>query len=159
MSKENNVIDVGEDAPDFTLNDQDSQEFTLSDYRERTKVLLSFHPLAGTSVCAKQMVSLENNMQKFQELNVMIVGISVDPVPAKKMWAEKLDLKELRILSDFWPHGEVAKKYGIFIEEKGFSKRANVLVDEDQNIMFSKVYPIEKVPDFREVIRLIEEEM
>ncbi len=144
-------LEVGEKAPDFTLEDQDGEEFTLSDYEERTKILLSFHPLAGTSVCADQMKALESNIRKFQELNTVPVGISVDPVPSKKLWAEKLGLKNLRILSDFWPHGEVAKRYGLFIEDEGFSKRANVMVDEDQNIMWSKVYPMGEVPDFKEI--------
>ncbi len=150
-------IEVGKKAPDFTLEDQNKEEFTLSDYEGRTRVLLSFHPLAGTEVCAEQMQSLENSKRKFQEYNAVPVGISVDPVPSKKLWAEKLGLEDLRILSDFWPHGEVAKKYGLFIEEKGFSKRANVLIDEDQNIVFSKVYPIGDVPDVREIISELKE--
>lgn len=145
-------IEIGKEAPDFTLEDQDGEEFTLRDYTERTKVLLSFHPLAGTSVCAEQMKSLDNNMRKFQELNTVPIGISVDPVPSKKLWAEKLGLKDLRILSDFWPHGKVAKKYGLFMEEEGFSKRANVLMDEDQTVIFSKVYKMGNVPDFKEII-------
>ena len=150
-------IKVGKKAPDFTLEDQNGKEFTLRDYKERTRVLLSFHPLAGTEACAKQMQALENSKRKFQELNAVPVGISVDPVPSKKLWAEKLGLEELRILSDFWPHGEVAKKYGLFIEDKGISKRANVLLDEDQNIIFSKVYPMDEVPDVREVISVLKE--
>ncbi len=151
-------IEPGKKAPDFTLEDQSGEEFTLSDYESRTRVLLSFHPLAGTEVCAKQMKSLESQMQKFQEFNVIPVGISVDPVPAKKLWAEKLGLKQLRILSDFWPHGEVAKRYGLFMDEEGFSKRANVMVDEDRNIIFSKVYPMGEVPDVREIINKFKEE-
>ncbi len=151
-------IKSGKKAPDFTLEDQRGKEFTLSDYEGRTRVLLSFHPLAGTEVCAKQMKSLESQMQKFQEFNVIPVGISVDPVPAKKLWAEKLGLEQLRILSDFWPHGEVSKKYGLFMDEEGFSKRANVMVDEDRDIIFSKVYPMSKAPDVREIINKFREE-
>ncbi len=150
-------IEVGKKAPDFTLKDQHGDEFTLRDYKDRTRVLLSFHPLAGTEACAKQMQSLENSKRKFQEYNSVPVGISVDPVPSKKLWAEKLGLEDLRILSDFWPHGEVAKKYGLFMEEKGFSKRANILLDEEQNIIFSKVYQIGKVPDVREIISKLKE--
>ncbi|MFP4000869.1 MAG: peroxiredoxin [Candidatus Natronoplasma sp.] len=150
-------IEVGKEAPDFTLEDQDGEEFTLRDYKDRTRVLLSFHPLAGTDVCAKQMKALDNSKRKFQEYNAVPVGISVDPVPSKKLWAEKLGLEELRILSDFWPHGEVAKRYGLFMEDKGISKRANVLLDEDQKIVFSKVYPMGEVPDVREIISELKE--
>ncbi len=152
MSERTEIIEPGEKAPDFTLEDQLNDEFTLSDYKGKTKVLLSFHPLAGTSICAKQMKALEKNMQNFQEFNTIPIGISVDPVPSKKLWAEDIGLEELRILSDFWPHGGVAKKYGVFMKEKGFSKRANILIDEDQQVIFSKVYPIGEVPDVRAVL-------
>lgn len=150
-------LEVGRKAPDFTLEDQNGEEFTLSDYKGKSRILLSFHPLAGTEVCAKQMKTLERKMRKFQEQNALPVGVSVDPVPSKKLWAEELGLDKLRILSDFWPHGKVAKDYGIFMEEKGFSKRANVIVDEDQTIAFSKVYPLEEVPDVREIISKLKE--
>ncbi len=105
-------LKIGELAPDFSLKDQEEKEFKLSYFRGQ-KVLLSFHPLAWTSVCAKQMRTLEENYARFLELNVIPIGISVDPVPSKKAWAESLGSKKLRILSDFWPHGEVAKKYNI----------------------------------------------
>ncbi len=157
MEETPSEIEVGKKAPDFTLEDQHRKEFTLRDYKDRTRVLLSFHPLAGTDVCAKQMQALENSKRKFQEYNAVPVGISVDPVPSKKLWAEKLGLDELRILSDFWPHGKVSKEYGLFMEEKGFSKRANILIDEDQNIIFSKVYPLGEVPDVREIISILKE--
>lgn len=145
------IIKEGEEAPDFTLEDQNGEEFTLSDHRGK-KLLLSFHPLAGTSVCAKQMQSLEENKDEFKEHDAVAVGISVDSSPSKKLWAEKIGVEETRLLSDFWPHGEVSKIYGLFDEKKGFSKRANVIVDEDGKVSFSKVYPIGDVPDIDEII-------
>ena len=144
-------IKEGEEAPDFTLEDQKGEGFTLSDHSGK-KVLLSFHPLAGTSVCAKQMVSLEENQEKFEELDTVAVGISVDSSPSKKLWSEKIGVDETRLLSDFWPHGGVIKKYGFFDEEKGFSKRANVIVDEEGKVSFSKVYPMGEVPDIDEIL-------
>lgn len=150
------VIEEGEKAPDFTLEDQNGDEFTLSDQNKR--VVLSFHPLAGTSVCAKQMQSLENNIDSFEKLNAVAVGISVDASPGKKLWAEKIGVEDTRLLSDFWPHGEVSKKYGLFNEEKGFSKRANVIVGEDGKVMFSKVYPIGEVPDVEELLDVLKDE-
>lgn len=148
-------LKVGEKAPDFVLKDQDGKEFRLLDFRGK-KVLLSFHPLAWTSVCEKQMRTLEENYEKFESLNVVPVGISVDPVPAKKAWAEHMGLKKLRILSDFWPHGEVARLYGIFRERDGISERANVLVDEDGKIIFFKVYPIRELPDLDEIFEFLQ---
>ena len=106
-------LEIGSQAPDFSLTDQNGDEFKLSTYKGK-KILLSFHPLAWTSVCSQQMLSLEENYNKFLELNTIPVGVSVDPVPSKKAWAENLQLKNLKILSDFWPHGEVAKLFNIF---------------------------------------------
>jgi peroxiredoxin len=130
---------VGEEAPDFILKTKRYKEFQLS-RMERRNILLSFHPLAWTSVCAKQMKSLEENRQKFEEYNTVAVGISVDPVPSKKAWAESLGIQHTSLLSDFWPHGEVAHLYGIFREKEGVSERANIIVNKFQKIAYFKVY-------------------
>lgn len=148
---------VAENAPDFVLKDQKGEDFRLSDFRGK-KVLLSFHPLAWTGICEKQMKALEENHERFERLNVVPVGVSVDPVPSKKAWAEHMGLRKLRILSDFWPHGEVAKLYGLFREKEGFSERANVLIDEEGKVAFFKVYPITEVPDLKEIFTLLEGE-
>ncbi|CAD5244443.1 peroxiredoxin [Thermococcus camini] len=145
---------IGEEAPDFVLRDQNGEDFRMSDFRGK-KVLLSFHPLAWTGICEKQMKALEENYERFESLNVVPVGISVDAVPSKKAWAEHIGLKKLRILSDFWPHGAVAKLYGLFREKEGFSERANVLIDEEGKVAFFKVYPIREVPDLGEILGLL----
>lgn len=145
------TIKLSETAPDFSLKDQNESVVSLKDLNGH-KILLSFHPLAWTSVCAKQMNLIEENYQKFIDLNTIPFGISVDPVPSKKAWAESLNLKNLKILSDFWPHGEVSSKYGLFMKRFGFSERANIIIDEKGTIIFAKVYPIKEVPDFEEVL-------
>jgi peroxiredoxin len=96
------------------------------------RVFLSFHPLAWTDFCAAQMISLEENQKKFGVLNTITAGISVDSVICKKVWADHLKLEDTLILADFWPHGKVAKAYGIFRETNGFSERANIILDENQ---------------------------
>ena len=143
-----------EESTDFVLKDQNDMEFKLS-YSRGKKVLLSFHPLAWTSICAKQMQRLEANTDTFASLNVIPVGISIDSVPSKKSWADSLGIKHTRFLSDFWPHGYVAKLYGIFREDDGFSERANIVIDENGKILFSKVYPLGELPDIQEVIRVL----
>lgn len=149
------MVEKDDDAIDFTLEDQNGDEFKLSDHKGQ-KVLLSFHPLAGTSVCAKQMKALDDNIDKFEELGTLPVGISVDSSPAKKLWGEKLGIDELRMLSDFWPHGGIAEKYGLFREDDGFSERANIIIDENQKIILKKVYPIGEVPDLNEIFEILE---
>jgi peroxiredoxin len=147
-------IATGETAPDFTLKDQYGEDFKLSNYRGK-KVLLSFHPLAWTGICTKQMRSLEENYKTFTSLNTVAVGLSVDAVPAKKAWSDNIGLKQLKILSDFWPHGGVAKAYGLFREEGGTSERANVIVDEKGKVAWVKVYEMGQLPPVDEVINTL----
>lgn len=144
-------IKEGERAPDFVLDDHNGKPVRLSDLKGKT-VLLSFHPLAWTGVCSKQMKSLEKNYAAFKELNTVALGMNVDSVPSKKAWAKDLGLKKTRLLSDFWPHGEVARQYGLFREKDGFSQRANVIVDGDGKVMFAKVYEMGELPDIDEIL-------
>ena len=132
------TVRTGEKAKEIALEDQDGKEIHISDFIGR-KVLLSFHPLAWTSVCAQQMMSLEKNRARFEELNTVALGLSVDTVPSKKAWAKELGIRDTRLLSDFWPHGEVAQSYGIFREKDGVSERANIIVDEKGQVIFVKV--------------------
>lgn len=144
-------VKQGDKAKDFTLSDQDDKDIQLSNLKGK-KVLLSFHPLAWTKVCADQMKSLEKNRMRFEELNTMAFGLSVDTVPSKKAWAKELGISRTSLLSDFWPHGEVAGMYGIFREKEGFSERANIIVDEKGMVLFVKIYPLSTLPDVEEII-------
>ena len=145
---------AGETAKDFTLSDQNGQAFCLSEFRGK-RILLSFHPLAWTSICATQMQDLERNAERFENSNTVVVGISVDSVPCKKAWAESLGIKKTRLLADFWPHGEVAKSFGVFRDENGFSQRCNILLDEKGTIVLSKIYPIKHLPDIKDILDII----
>jgi len=156
MAENMRRLEKGQIAPDFSLKDQDGKEFKLSNLKGK-RVLLSFHPLAWTSICAKQMQSLEANKDRFESLNTFPVGLSVDAVPTKKAWAENIGIKNVRILADFWPHGAVAKLYGIFREKEGFSERANIIVDETGKIAFVKIYEIPQLPDIEEILRVIQQ--
>ncbi|MFC2057045.1 peroxiredoxin [Chloroflexota bacterium] len=154
MEGRKTVLQKGETAPDFALKDHKGKEFNLSDLRGQ-RVLLSFHPLAWTGVCAKQMQSLEDNADIFESLNTVPVGISVDSVPTKKAWASDLGIEKIRLLSDFWPHGGVARLYGLFREKDGISERANVIVDENGTVIFPKVYELGELPDIQEIIEVL----
>jgi peroxiredoxin len=151
MAERSKPIVKGEMAPDFSLKGQDGQDFRLSVLRGR-RVLLSFHPLAWTKVCAQQMQSLEANREAFGSMNTVSVGISVDAVPTKNAWAKELGIKETPLLADFWPHGQVARLYGIFRDKEGFSERANIIVDERGKVVFIKIYEISQLPDISEII-------
>lgn len=147
-------IAVGEIAPDFVLKDNRAQDVRLSDYRGK-KVLLSWHPLAWTGVCAKQMKSLEDNLAEFDKNNTVPLGMSVDSYPSKNAWAKELGIANVRLLADFWPHGQAAQDYGLFLTEKGVSERANVLIDEEGKVAWVKTYEIPELPDIEEVLTVV----
>jgi peroxiredoxin len=149
------MIDVGSKAPDFSLKDQNGKIVKLSSLKGK-KVLLSFRPLAWTSVCHDQMRLLEENHLRFDELNTIALGIGVDSSPSNKAWAQSMDIKNTRLLADFWPHGEAARSFGLFRDKDGFSERANVIIDENQKVIFAKVYPTSQLPDFKEIIDFLE---
>lgn len=148
------LIVAGAEAPNFTLMDNHDNYIRLSDYRGK-KVLLSWHPLAWTPVCTDQMRALETNWQSFEKLNTIPFGFSVDAPPCKKAWAMVLNITNVSLPSDFWPHGKVAQEYGIFREQDGISERANVIVDETGKVIWVKVYPMQQLPDIHEVLNIL----
>jgi len=152
----NNSINIGEMAPDFSLHDNLDEIVHLTDYRGK-KVLLSWHPIAWTGVCTDQMRSLEVCFDEFQALNVVAFGLSVDPSASKKAWADVLCIRNTKLLSDFWPHGLVARDYGIFMDEFGVSQRANIIVDEEGVVRWAKLYPLHQLPDIKEVLQAIKD--
>jgi len=149
------IVQPGDHAPNFSLKDQNDRTFDLLEHMGE-RILLSFHPLAWTGHCAAQMVSLEKNREVLKSLNTSAVGISVDSMVCKREWARQLAISQTQLLCDFWPHGRVARLYGLFREANGFSERANVIVDEKMTVAFVKVYPVHSVPDITEIIRFLQ---
>jgi peroxiredoxin len=147
-------IKTGDNFGNFTLKNHKDIAYDTTGLTGK-KILLSFHPLAWTPVCTQQMQSLENNYQTFQNLNTVPLGISVDAVPCKKAWAENIGIANIDLLADFWPHGGLASRLGIFIEKAGISERANIILDERRAAIFVKVYPIKQLPDVQELISFL----
>jgi peroxiredoxin len=122
-------IKVGEKAPDFTLKGHDDKDYKLSDFRGQ-KVVLAFYPLDFSPVCSKEHACFRDDLKQFESLNARVFGISVDSIWAHKAFAEKLGIK-YPLLADFQPKGAVAQKYGLYLEDKGITGRATVVVDGD----------------------------
>jgi peroxiredoxin len=101
------------------------------------------------------MKSLEENYAQFNKFNTTAFGIGVDSAPSNKAWAKSLGIIKTILLCDFWPHGEVAQLYGVFRDKDGFSERANIVIDENQVVVFAKIYPIEQLPDIKEIIGVL----
>jgi peroxiredoxin len=145
------ALEPGTDAPDFELRSHRGGTVRLSDFRGKKNVVLAFHPLAFTPVCANQMRGYESDLQRFAGADTAVLGISIDAQPAKAAWAGTLGSISFDLLSDFHPHGEVARKYGVFRPIEGFSERAVFVIDKEGKIAWSKTYDIPQQPDNEEV--------
>jgi len=145
---------VGRKAAGFTLEDQRRTPVTFAP-GDGQRWLLSFHPLAWTGACAAQMRALEAHQSAFVDLDCIVVGISVDSWISKRAWADEIGVVATPLLADFWPHGAVARAYGLLRERNGFSERANVVVDRDGRIAFARVYPIHEVPPLDEALAFL----
>ena len=148
------AISAGSKAPDFELASHLGGRVRLSGFRDKKYVLVAFHPLAWTPVCANQMASYQEDLGWFAERETHVLGISVDAVPAKAEWASHLGGLSFDLLSDFHPHGEVAAAFGV-AREDGISDRAVFVIDKGGIIVFSKVYDIPELPDIGEVKQAI----
>jgi peroxiredoxin len=131
------TVDVGGEAPDFVLRDQNNQEVRLSDFRGRKAVLLVFYPLAFTGTCQGELCSVRDNIGDFQSDTLQVLTVSVDSPYAHKVWAER-EGYDFPLLSDFWPHGAVAQAYGVFNETRGFANRGTFLIDTAGVVRFAE---------------------
>jgi mycoredoxin-dependent peroxiredoxin len=131
-------VAVGECAPDFSLHDQNNEVVTLSQFRGQKAVLVVFYPLAFTGVCTGELHRVRDAIDAFQNDHAQIVSISVDSVYSQKIFALREGF-EFPLLSDFWPHGAVARRYGVFNETAGFADRGTFLVDRAGIVRFAEV--------------------
>ena len=131
-------IEVGTQAPDFTLKDQNNQDVTLSDFRGKKSVLVVFYPLAFTGTCQGELCEVRDNLNDFANDSVQVLAVSVDSVFSHKVWAER-EGYEFPLLSDFWPHGEVAQAYGVFNDERGFANRGTFLIDRAGVVQYAEM--------------------
>ena len=150
------ALSPGEEAPDFELRSHRGGTVRLSDYRGRKHVVLAFHPLAFTPVCATQMTNYEADRQRLEQLDAVVLGVSIDPQPSKTAWAKTLGSISFDLLSDSYPHGEVAEKYGVFRQKEGFSERAVFVIGKDGLVKWAKVYDIPQHPDNAELLAAVE---
>ena len=124
------TVEIGQDAPDFELKDQRNEAVTLSAFRGVGAVAVVFYPFAFTGVCEGELCAIRDDHSTFTDAGVQVLAISCDTRFALVRWAEEMGYP-FPLLSDFWPHGEVAKAYGVFNEALGCAHRATFLVDVD----------------------------
>ena len=139
-------VKVGDPAPDFTLPSVAGQEVTLSQYRGKKHVVISFVPAAWTPVCSDQWPGYNIVKQMFDETDAVLLGITVDNIPTLYAWTKQMGDLWFPVLSDFWPHGAVAQKYGV-LRSNGVSERALIFIDKKGIIQDIQVSDINIRPD------------
>ena len=132
------AVEVGSEAPDFTLNDYNKQPVQLSSYRGDKPVLLVFYPFAFSGICTGELCQLRDEFADYDNKGVQVLGVSVDTPFSLKAWAEQ-EGYQFPLLSDFWPHGEVARAYGVFNEDAGLAVRGTFLIDTSGVVRFAEV--------------------
>ena len=125
---------IGDQAPDFELSNQFGETVKLSDFRGAKPVVMVFYPLSFSGICTGELCELRDNFAKFENDNVELLAISVDSKYVQKQFAEHEGYK-FSVLADFWPHGGVAKQYGVFLEENGFANRATFVINKDGDLV------------------------
>jgi peroxiredoxin len=148
-------VKVGEPAPDFVLKGHDDKDYKLSDFRGKN-IVLAFYPLDFSPVCTNEHSCFVDALKRFESLNAQIFGISVDSTWTHKAFAEKLGIT-YPLLADFHPKGEVARKYGVYLEDKGISARATVVIDKDGIVRYFEDHGIPNVPDVDKIAKVLEE--
>ncbi len=138
--------DVGAAAPDFELRDQHARTHRLSSYRGTKDVLVVFYPFAFTGVCTGELAALNAELPSLQNDETQILAVSCDPVASLRSFAESEGL-ELPLLSDFWPHGEVARAFGVFNDTTGAAERGSFLIDRGGVLRWSVRSPMGEARD------------
>jgi peroxiredoxin (alkyl hydroperoxide reductase subunit C) len=151
-------LKVGDPAPDFTLPSVSGLAISLSQYRGKKNVVLSFVPAAWTSVCSRQWAEYHKEKEAFRKSDTVLLGITVDNTPTLYSWTKSICLTDntvwFPVLSDFSPQGEVSKRYGVFRSD-AVSERALFVIDKKGIIRFIDVHDINKKPPLRELISVL----
>lgn len=124
------TLQVGAPAPDFALRDQHGAEFRLSSYAGKKAVLIVFYPFAFSGVCTGELIGFRDRLGEFETADTTVVAISCDPIYTARAFADR-DALFFPLLSDFWPHGEVAAAYGVLDAEQGCPQRSSYIVGKD----------------------------
>ncbi len=138
MTEPTPPVAVGAPAPGFTLLDQHGQRISLADYAGSKHVLLVFYPFAFSGICTGELREVRDGLHDFEGDDIQVLAISCDSMYALRAWADA-EGHFFPLLSDFWPHGEVAQSYGSFLEAAGIANRGTFLVDRDGVVRWSLV--------------------
>ena len=132
------AVEVGQSAPGFTLTNQFGESISLADFQGKKNVVLMFYPFAFTSICTGELCDLRDRQAQFDADDAEILSVSCDTPHTLKVYAKQENLTH-SLLSDFWPHGQVAQAYGVFLPEKGFATRGTFVIDKAGIVRWSVI--------------------
>ena len=147
-------VEIGEQAPDFELKDQHGTPVRLSGFQGMKNVVLVFYPLAFSGVCTGELCALRDDFPEVTREDVELLTVSVDSTFVLRTWADR-DNFSFSLLSDFWPHGDVAKLYGVFDGDKGVATRGTFIIDKAGVIRWKVVNPIPQARDIAEYKKVL----
>ncbi len=140
------MVEVGHEAPDFTLVNQHGESVTLSQYRGSKNVVLVFYPWAFTGLCTGELCSIRDRISDFDNDDTVTLAVSCDAKFSLRVFSEQ-EGYSFQLLSDFWPHGATAQTYGVFVEDKGAAKRGTFIIDKAGILRWSVINEIGDVRD------------
>ncbi|MCP4633686.1 MAG: redoxin domain-containing protein [candidate division Zixibacteria bacterium] len=148
------VPEIGQPAPDFNLYDQNGDLYSLLDFKGKHNVILAFYPGDFTPVCSVQIPNYKKDKEKFDSMDAVVLGVSVDSVDCHKAWSKTFGGLNFPILSDYYPHGKVAESYGV-LTESGYAKRGIFIIDKNSIIRYVDIHEISKVPDNSDLFKAL----
>jgi mycoredoxin-dependent peroxiredoxin len=143
------TVEVGDEAPEFELNDQHGTPVRLSSFRGAKNVVLVFYPLAFSGVCTGELSAIRDQFPEVNRDDVELLTVSVDSTYAHRVWSDAEHF-QFGLLSDFWPHGEVAKRYGVFDSGRGIATRGTFIIDKAGVVRWKVINPIPQARDLAE---------
>jgi peroxiredoxin len=149
------AIQVGDKAPDFELKDNHGRTVKLSDFRGEKNVVLLFYPFAFTGVCTGELCELRDNLPKFSDRGTQVLAVSNDSIHTLRVFAEQEGL-EYPLLSDFWPHGNVSRAYGVFDEDKGCALRGTFIIDKEGVVRWTVVNGLPDARDLNDYVKALD---
>lgn len=148
-------LEVGAAAPDFTLRNQFGEDVTLSGLVAERPTLLVFYPFAFSGICTGELCHIRDNLPRYDGDAMQVVGISCDAMFTQRAWADAEGF-DFPLLSDFWPHGAIARAYGVFDDEHGLAVRGTFLVDASMTVLWSLINGPGEARDFSPALEVAE---
>jgi mycoredoxin-dependent peroxiredoxin len=150
------AVEIGDQAPDFELPDQHGTPVKLSSFRGSKNVVLVFYPLAFSPVCSGELCALREEFPEVDRDDAALLTVSVDSLFTHRAWADAEHF-QFSLLADFWPHGAVAKEYGVFDEARGLAVRGTFVIDKNGVVRWSVVNPIPQARDIADYQKALAE--